>query len=86
MLVFLGQETGEGSVDAGAEEIVIVFAYMINYPIGWIIGVGKYGSDYIDPFEPITQIAPGDIGIIGSVMTYGIIGTVIMYIQFWIAF
>lgn len=86
VLVFLGQETGEGSVDARAEEIVIVFAYMINYPIGWIIGVGKYGSDYIDPSEPITQIAPGDIGIIGSVMTYGIIGTVIMYIQFWIAF
>ena len=86
VLVFLGRETGEGSVDARAEEIVIVFAYMINYPIGWIIGVGKYGSDYIDPSEPITQIAPGDIGIIGSVMTYGIIGTVIMYIQFWIAF
>lgn len=86
LLVFLGEETGEGSVDARLEEIAIVMIYMASYPIGWIIGVGKYGADYIDPSEPITQVAPGDIGIIGSVMTYGIIGTIVMYIQFWIAF
>ncbi len=86
VLVFTGQETGEGSVDARLEEIAIVFLYMANYQIGWWIGVGKFGADYADPSEPITQIAPGDIGIIGSVMTYGIIGTVIMYAQFFIAF
>ncbi|KRP10126.1 MAG: hypothetical protein ABR94_06340 [Sphingobacteriales bacterium BACL12 MAG-120802-bin5] len=86
VLVFTGQETGEGSVDARLEEIAIVFLYMANYQIGWWIGVGKFGADYADPSEPITQIAPGDIGIIGSVMTYGIIGTVIMYSQFFIAF
>jgi len=86
ILAFAGQETGEGSVDARLEEIAIVFLYMANYTIGWWIGVGKYGADYGDPNEPITQIAPGDIGIIGSVMTYGIIGTLIMYSQFFIAF
>lgn len=85
-LIFTGQETGEGSVDARLEEIAIVFLYMANYQIGWWIGVGKFGADYADPNEPITAIAPGDIGILGSVMTYGIIGTIIMYAQFFIAF
>ncbi len=85
-LIFTGQETGEGSVDARLEEIAIVFLYMATYPIGWWIGVGKYGADYTDPSEPITTVAPGDIGIIGSVMTYGVIGTLVMYTQFFIAF
>lgn len=85
LLVFLGEETGEGSVDARLEEIAIVMVYFASYPLGWIIGVGKYGADYSDPNNPITAVAPGDIGILGSIMTYGIVGTVIMYIQFFIA-
>lgn len=86
VLVFLGQETGEGSVDARVSELLIVWTYMVSYPLGWVIGVGKYGADYSDPNDPITTVAPGDIGIVGSVMTYGIVGTVIMYLQFLIAF
>lgn len=85
LLVFLGEETGEGSVEARVEEIAIVMLYFSTYTIGWVIGVGKYGADYSDPDNPITQVAPGDIGILGSIMTYGIVGTVVMYIQFLIA-
>ncbi|HET8963308.1 MAG TPA: hypothetical protein VFM99_05390 [Chitinophagales bacterium] len=86
ILVFLGQETGEGSVEARVEETAIVLIYLASYPIGWVIGVGKYGADYSDPDNPITSIAPGDIGILGSIITYGILGTLIMYFQFFIAF
>lgn len=86
VLVFLGQETGEGSVEARVEETAIVLVYLASYPIGWVIGVGKYGADYNDPDNPITSIAPGDIGILGSIITYGIVGTLIMYVQFLIAF
>ncbi|MFN3939870.1 MAG: hypothetical protein ACK4IY_04745 [Chitinophagales bacterium] len=85
LLVFLGEETGEGSVEARVEEVAIVMLYFSTYTLGWIIGVGKYGADYSDPDNPITQVAPGDIGILGSIMTYGIIGTLVMYFQFWIA-
>ncbi len=86
VLVFFGEETGEGSVDARLEETAIVLAYLAVYPIGWFIGVGKFGADYNNPDEPITTIAPGDIGLLGSIITYGIIGTLIMYLQFFIAF
>ncbi|MBK7108723.1 MAG: hypothetical protein KA954_01755 [Chitinophagales bacterium] len=86
VLVFLGEDTGEGSVEARVEETAIVLIYLASYPIGWVIGVGKYGADYNDPDKPITTIAPGDIGILGSIITYGILGTLIMYIQFFIAF
>ncbi len=86
-IVFTGEVTGESSLDARLEEIAIVTAYLYYYPIGWIIGVGKFGSESATPgVNDITSVPPGDIGILGSIMTYGIIGSLFIYMQFLIAF
>lgn len=87
-MVFTGSTVGESSVDARLEEIGILFVYLLNYPIGWVIGLGKFASSEActDCEHGITTVPPGDIGILGSVMTYGILGTLIIYGQFVIAF
>ncbi|MBC8047527.1 MAG: hypothetical protein H7Y00_12080 [Fimbriimonadaceae bacterium] len=85
-IVFTGNVVGEESLDARIEEIGILLVYLQTYPIGWIIGLGKFssGESFIGTHN-ITTVPPGDIGILGSIMTYGIIGSIIIYWQFWIA-
>ncbi|MFN0275511.1 MAG: hypothetical protein ACKVPJ_07190 [Chitinophagales bacterium] len=89
-VVFTGNTSGESSVDARLEEIAILLIYMQTYSIGWLIGLGKFASSEstVDPdgSHNITTVPPGDIGILGSVMTYGILGTLFIYFQFFIAF
>jgi hypothetical protein len=86
-VVFTGETSGESSVDARLEEMAILFVYLIGYPIGWIIGLGKFASSESSGSQvhDITTVPPGDIGILGSIMTYGILGTLYIYFQFFIA-
>lgn len=83
-----GAAVGESSLDARFEEMGILLVYLQSYPIGWIIGLGKFASAEStgDGIHDITTVPPGDIGIMGSIMTYGAIGSIIIYWQFWIAF
>ena len=87
-VVFTGNASGESSVDARLEEIGILLIYLQDYSIGWWVGVGKLGaeSQTVGTEHDITTVPPGDIGILGSIMTYGIIGSLIIYMQFLIAF
>ncbi|MEZ5014531.1 MAG: hypothetical protein R2794_09590 [Chitinophagales bacterium] len=86
-VIFTGNSSGEESVDARLEEIAIVLLYMYKYPIGWWIGIGKLGSEgATEGVHDIHSVPPGDIGILGSVMTYGILGSILIYLQFLIAF
>ena len=86
--MFRGDVGEDSSVDARLEEMGILFVYLLNYPIGWIIGIGKLASseDATPGLHDIGTVPPGDIGIFGSIMTYGAIGTIIIYMQFLIAF
>lgn len=85
--LFTGSAVGESSLDARFEEMGILFVYLVNYPIGWWIGLGKFASSEStgEGIHDITTVPPGDIGIMGSIMTYGILGSIIIYWQFWIA-
>lgn len=87
-VVFTGSASGESSVDARLEEMAILFIYLQGYPIGWWVGLGKLSSEAAAPGTDhgITTVPPGDIGILGSIMTYGIIGSILIYFQFLIAF
>lgn len=87
-VVFTGNVSGESSVDARLEEIGILLLYLQDYAIGWWVGVGKLGaeSQTSTGTHDITTVPPGDIGILGSIMTYGIIGSLFIYFQFFIAF
>ena len=87
-LIFTGDVTGESSVDARIEEIGILLIYLQDYAIGWWIGVGKLGAETQTStgVNDITTVPPGDIGILGSIMTYGILGSLVIYFQFLIAF
>ncbi|HNK96481.1 MAG TPA: hypothetical protein PKO19_00160 [Chitinophagales bacterium] len=86
-VVFTGNASGESSVDARLEEMAILFVYLQSYPIGWWIGIGKLSAESAVAGEhTIATVPPGDIGILGSIMTYGILGSVLIYLQFLIAF
>jgi len=86
-VVFTGNVSGESSVDARLEEIGILLVYLLNYPIGWWIGIGKLSAESATTgVHTISTVPPGDIGILGSIMTYGIIGSLLIYFQFFIAF
>lgn len=86
-VVITGNASGESSVDARLEEIAILLIYLQDYTIGWWIGIGKLGSDMaVVGDHTIETVPPGDIGILGSIMTYGILGSILIYIQFFIAF
>jgi len=86
-VVFTGNASGESSVDARLQEIGILLLYLQDYAIGWWVGVGKLGaeSQTSTGTHDITTVPPGDIGILGSIMTYGIIGSILIYLQFLIA-
>lgn len=85
-VVFTGNASGESSVDARLEEMAILFLYLQDYPIGWWIGVGKLNAESAGSEHGIATVPPGDIGILGSIMTYGILGSILIYMQFFIAF
>ncbi len=86
-VVFTGNVSGESSVDARLEEIGILLVYLQDYAIGWWIGVGKLSAESSTTgIHDITTVPPGDIGILGSIMTYGILGSLLIYFQFFIAF
>ncbi len=86
-LILTGSVTGESSVDARIEEIGILLIYLQHYGIGWWIGIGKLGSESqsTSGVNDITTVPPGDIGILGSIMTYGLLGSLLIYFQFFIA-
>lgn len=85
-VVFTGNASGESSVDARLEEIGILLVYLQNYKIGWLIGLGKFSSDETTEAHTIFTVPPGDIGILGSIMTYGILGSILIYLQYFISF
>ncbi len=86
-VVISGNASGESSVDARLEEIGILLVYLQDYAIGWWIGVGKLGAESgTEGLHDIATVPPGDIGILGSIMTYGIIGSLFIYFQFFIPF
>jgi len=86
-VVFTGNVSGESSVDARLEEIAILLLYLQDYPIGWWIGIGKMGSESaVTGDHTIHTVPPGDIGILGSIMTYGILGSLLIYLQFLIPY
>jgi hypothetical protein len=85
-LVVTGDITGESSLDARIEEIGLLLVYLQDYPIGWLIGIGKFGIESATLTHSIFTVPPGDIGILGSIMTYGIFGSIFIYMQYLIAF
>ncbi len=85
-VVFTGNASGESSVDARLEEIGILLIYLQDYKIGWLIGLGKFSSDSATDAHTIYTVPPGDIGILGSIMTYGILGSILIYMQYFISF
>ena len=85
-VVFTGNASGESSVDARLEEIGILLIYLQDYKIGWLIGLGKFGSESTTEAHTISTVPPGDIGILGSIMIYGILGSILIYMQYFISF
>jgi len=83
-LALLGFETGEGSADARLFEMNQAFDYLAKHPYRWIFGVGMMNREGWDRFFDNFYVT--DIGIIGAVFVYGIVGTAMHYILYIPAF
>lgn len=79
-LVLLGFESGEMSADARLIEISNAMRFLDKYPHAWIIGSGQLNRADMDKFYG--HIFLTDIGIIGTVLVFGIVGTALYYLLY----
>lgn len=77
---FLGQKTGEGSADMRWTEMAAVYNYLLKHPeyIFFGIGVPKKEIMYLN----VGEVILGDIGIVGGLLSQGIVGLIFCYSLF----
>ncbi len=77
---FLGQKTGEGSADMRWTEMGAVYNYLIRHPTYIFFGVGCPKKEIIQ--QNIGLVILGDIGIVGGLLSQGIVGLIFVYSVF----
>lgn len=77
---FLGKKTGEGSADMRWTEMAAVYHYLLRHPTYIFFGVGCPKKEIIQ--ENIGMVILGDIGIVGGLLSQGIVGLVFIYSVF----
>ena len=76
----LGFETGEKSADSRWIQIATVMDYWQKHPGSIIFGIGKLSRELTD--RHFSHLYMADIGIVGALFTYGIVGTTLFYMLF----
>jgi hypothetical protein len=79
-LVLLGFESGEASADARLIELANAFRFLDKYPHAWVLGSGQLSRDDMDKFYG--HIFLTDIGIMGAILVFGIVGTTLYYMVY----
>ncbi|HPA36760.1 MAG TPA: hypothetical protein PLA16_10355 [Chitinophagales bacterium] len=74
---FLGQKTGEGSADMRWTEMAHVYNYFLKHPNQIFFGVGVPKREIM--LINIGDVVLSDIGIVGGVLSQGIIGVLLVY-------
>lgn len=85
--VITGEKVGESSADARIGEIVKAGAFYSKNPSTIFWGNGKWSVSWENnPQFTYGYFYPSDLGIIGSVFVYGILGVLIIHVEFIMAF
>jgi len=77
---FLGKKTGEGSADMRWTEMAAVYHYFLKHPDHIFFGIGCPKKEILQ--ENVGMVILGDIGIVGGLLSQGIIGLVFVYSVF----
>ena len=77
---FLGQKTGEGSADMRWTEMADVYYYLQKHPSYIFFGIGTPKSEIVQ--LQVGNVIFGDIGIVGGLLTQGIVGLIFVYSVF----
>lgn len=77
---FLGKKTGEGSADMRWTEMSAVYHYFLEHPGHLFFGIGCPKKEIMQ--ANVGMVILGDIGIVGGLLSQGIIGLVAIYSVF----
>jgi hypothetical protein len=87
ILVLSGQETGEASADARIRESNTAFKYFNLHPFSWFFGNGKINNDWKGgPTAELGHFYASDIGVLGVVFQFGVLGLLIGLSQYFLVF
>ena len=76
----MGEKTGEGSADMRWTEMAAVYNYFLKYPDHIFFGIGTPKSEILQ--KNVGTVIFGDIGIVGGLLSQGIVGLIIIYSVF----
>ncbi len=80
--VIQGEETGEGSADSRLSELLTMNKFASQHPSAWIFGNGKWSDNWGGNLSLVEKFFPSDLGIVGVFFVYGVIGFLLVHIQF----
>lgn len=76
----MGNKTGEGSADMRWTEMAAVYNYLMRHPTYIFFGIGCPKQEIVQ--LQIGNVVFGDIGIVGGLLTQGIVGLIFIYSLF----
>lgn len=87
ILVLQGEETGEASADARIRETATAFKYFNKNPGSWFFGNGKINNNWLGgPQAELGHFYASDIGMLGVVFQFGVLGLLIGLTQYFLVF
>jgi hypothetical protein len=81
--ILQGEETGEGSADSRLLELANMTKFSSMHKTAWIFGNGKWSDNWEQNPSLVEKFFPSDLGMVGVFFVYGIIGFLLVHIQFY---
>ncbi len=81
--ILQGEETGEGSADSRIRELATMAKFSSEHKTAWIFGNGKWSDNWEQNPALIEKFFPSDLGLVGVFFVYGIVGFLLVHIQFY---
>lgn len=82
--VLTGHEVAEASAQARVRESAIAFKYFNQNDFSWVFGNGKINNDWSGHPIDLYHYYPSDIGILGIVWQFGVVGLLLGLTQYLI--
>lgn len=80
-MVLTGEESQDSSANARIFESFIVFDYFNAHPLSILLGTGNISYQWNDGYKSIFgYFFPSDIGVLGGLFLYGIIGFIFLWL------
>ena len=79
--VLIGEESTDMSANARIHESSVVFNYFESHPLSIFFGTGRISHQWYGGYETLFgYFFPSDLGPLGGIFLYGIIGLVVLHI------